>query len=415
MKRRLLSFSQTLRDDPGMFAIVALGITQIIAWGSTLYMLGGLGKPIVRDTGWGNGVVFGGMTVGLLVASATSAWMGRQIDRHGGRIVMTIGSVLAGIGLLLLSVAKTKVAWFASWMVLGVAMRASLYDAAFAAIVQVTPSRGRRAISYLTLWGGFASTVFWPIGYWLDGRYGWRTTLVVFALVNLLVALPLHWFGLARREPATSPIGTASAEPAGNVQTRPSDRPLEGRPRIVGMVLFGGVLALSATVFGALSAQLVPLIEATGISAGLAVFIASLKGVAQVGGRVVELVWGQRLHAITVARISLAFMPLSFAVLLLGGATLTTALAFTLLFGISNGLVTIVRGALPLTIFGAKDYGAVLGLLATPYLLLNALAPVAFAMIADRWGYAVGGWVLLAVAMTAMAAMEFMAKWYRRQ
>ena len=185
---------------PATIAILALGITQIVAWGTTLYALGVLGKPIAADTGWSQTIVFGGLTIGLLVSSATSTFVGRFIDRRGGQSVMAIGSILVAVGLVLLALVPSIATYLAAWAFLGLAMRMTLYDAAFAALVQVTPSRGRRAISYLTLFGGFASSVFWPIGHALNSAYGWRTTLLIFAAINLLVCLPLHWFGLARRE-----------------------------------------------------------------------------------------------------------------------------------------------------------------------------------------------------------------------
>src|SRR5690606_2617390 len=126
-------------------------------------------------------------------SGAVSAGVGRLMDRRGGRLAMSVGSVLAALGLVILSQVRDPVSYLAAWAFLGLAMRLTLYDAAFAALVQVTPSRGRRAISYLTLFGGLASTVFWPIGHVLNGAYGWRTTLLIFAAINLLVCLPLHW------------------------------------------------------------------------------------------------------------------------------------------------------------------------------------------------------------------------------
>jgi predicted MFS family arabinose efflux permease len=397
--------------DPATHAVLALGITQIIAWGTTLYALGVLGKPIAADTGWSQSLVFGGLTVGLLVSSAVSAYVGRLMDRRGGRLIMAAGSVLVTIGLVLLSLVTHAYSYLAVWALLGLAMRMSLYDAAFAALVQVTPSRGRRAISYLTLFGGFASSVFWPIGHALNNAYGWRTTLLVFAAINLVVCLPLHWLGLARRESAehTPPSATTPGS-----ETR-TEAPLEGRSRVMAMALFSFIVAASAAVFGAMAVHLVPILEATGIAAGIAVTIASLKGFAQVGGRIWDLTLARRWHPIDVGRVAILFMPLSFAVLMLGGASLWNALAFTLLFGVSNGLVTIMRGAVPLALFGPKGYGEVLGILATPYLLLAALAPAAFAVIVDRYGYGVGEAIMLVAGLLSFLGMEVMALWYRRR
>ena len=399
--------------DPATHAVVALGFTQIIAWGTTLYALGVLGKPIAADTGWGQSLVFGGLTIALLVSSAASTTVGRLIDARGGRQIMCAGSVLIAVGLVALSQVTHPYAYLAAWAFLGLAMRMSLYDAAFAALVQVTPSRGRRAISYLTLFGGFASSAFWPIGHALNGAYGWRTTLLVFAAVNLAICLPLHWLGLARRESDVRaiPAATATADTA----SRPSDPPLEGTARTIGMALFALIGAASAVVFGALAVHLVPILEATGLALTTAVLLASLKGFAQVAGRIWEIVLGHSLKPVNLGRISVAFLPLSFLVLMLGGANFWTALAFTLLFGVANGLMTIVRGAVPLALFGPKGYGAVLGILATPYLLLAALSPTAFAFVVERWGYGAGEAIMLGAGLVSFLAMEVMALWYRRR
>jgi MFS family permease len=396
--------------DPMLVAVVALGLTQIVSWGTTLYALGVLGGPIVRDTGWGATVVFGGLTAALLISAVVSTAIGRAIDQRGARGVMSIGSILVSIGLASLAMAATPTAYLAAWAFLGFAMRLTLYDAAFAAIVQVAPSRGRRAISYLTLFGGVASSIFWPIGFWLEKRYGWRVTLMVFAAINLALCLPLHWFGLARREPAD--LSSAAAETAA---ARGDVRPaLEGRQRRHAMILFGFVMAASAYCYGAMAAHLATVIGLAGIGAGVAVTLASIKGVAQTLARLVDLLFAKALHPVTLGRFTLAILPLSLAVLLYGGASFETALAFTLLFGVANGLTTIVRGAVPLALFGPKGYGEVLGILATPYLVLNAIAPMAFAWMAETWSVRAATLFVLLVAAIAYAAIEVMAWWHRR-
>jgi MFS family permease len=396
---------------PATAAIVSLGFTQIISWGTTLYALGVLGKPIAADTGWSQGLVFGGLTVGLLVSGGVSASVGRSLDRHGGRLAMSLGSVLVAIGLMLLAQVRDPYSYLAAWAFLGLAMRLTLYDAAFAALVQVTPSRGRRAISYLTLFGGLASTAFWPIGHALNSAYGWRTTLLVFATINLLVCLPLHWFGLARRE---SPEQAEYAR-ATSSEPQHAGHPLDGSTRTIAMVLFGAVGAASAVVMGALAVHLVPILEASGLAAATAVLMASFKGVAQVAGRIWDLTLARRWHPLDVGRVSIALIPLSFAVLMVGGASFSTALAFTLLFGVSNGLVTIVRGAVPLALFGPHGYGAILGILAAPYLVLAALAPAAFALAVERWGYGAGEAILLGAGLVSSLGMELLTRWYRRR
>jgi hypothetical protein len=391
-----------------LFAVCALGITQITAWGTSYYCLGVLANPIARDTGWSLSLIYFGFTVSLLVMGAVSAWAGRLIDRVGAQKVMSAGTGLVSVGLLLLSQAGSEAAYLAVWAFLGLGMRLCLYDAAFAALVQVVPSRGRLAISYLTLFGAFASTVFWVVGHYLNEALGWRATLAWFAAINLAVCLPLNWLGLARREAA--PHKEAPAAQAGA-----AGAPLAGRARAIGIALFALVMSLNGFVFGVVTVQLVPLLEAAGLATAAAVWVASMKGFAQFGGRVVEIVFGKRLRATTVARIAIGVLPASFVVLLASGGSLQAVLAFTLLMGASQGVITIVRGAVPLALFGATGYGAVLGLLATPILIVNAVSPTVFALIVDGWGWNTAEIVLLAAAASSWLAMEAMSRWYERR
>jgi MFS family permease len=395
--------------DPMVSAVVALGITQITAWGTSYYCLGVLAGPISQDTGWSRGFVFLGFTVALLAMGLVSSTVGRAIDRHGGRAVMTLGTVFVSAGLFALAHVHGQAAYLAVWAFLGLGMRLCLYDAAFAALVQVAPSRGRMAISYLTLFGAFASSVFWVVGHALNEQVGWRQTLVLFALINLVVCLPLHWLGLARRETAEAagPTGAATADVDGP--------PLEGRARSVAIVLFALIMSLNGFVFGVISVQLVPLLEAAGLATAAAVWVASMKGVAQFAGRVVEISFARNLHAITVARIAVGVLPPSLLLLLAGTGSLPLIVAFTLLMGASQGVITIVRGAVPLVLFGAKGYGAVLGVIATPVLVVNAASPTLFAWIVDRWGWGTGRVSLLAGCSAAWLAMELMSRWYERR
>ena len=393
-----------------MSAVLALGITQITAWGTSYYSLGVLAGPISQDTGWSRGFVFLGFTAALLAMGLVSSVVGRAIDRHGGRAVMTLGTVLVSAGLFALAHVHGQAAYLAVWVFLGLGMRLCLYDAAFAALVQVAPSRGRQAISYLTLFGAFASSVFWVVGHALEEQVGWRQTLVLFAVINLAVCLPLHWWGLARRETdahAAAPTGAAAASVDGP--------PLEGRARSIAMVLFALIMSLNGFVFGVISVQLVPLLEAAGLVTAAAVWVASLKGVAQFGGRVIEILFARNLRAITVGRIAVGVLPPSLLLLLAGTGNLPLVVAFTLVMGASQGVITIVRGAVPLALFGARGYGAVLGAIATPILVVNAASPTVFAWIVDRWGWTPGRVSLLASCSAAWLAMELMSRWYDRR
>jgi hypothetical protein len=174
-------------------------------------------------------------------------------------------------------------------------------------------------------------------------------------------------------------------------------------------------MSACAFVFGALAVLLPSLLEANGVSTAAAVTLAAIKGAAQVGGRFADIVYGQALAPLHLGRIAVALLPLSFAVFYLFPAHFGTALAFTILFGISNGLVTIVRGAVPLALFGSKGFGEILGLLATPYLLLNATAPVVIALVVERWGFGIAQNVMFAAGLVAIITLEVLIRWHRQR
>jgi MFS family permease len=395
------------RLDSMVLAVNALGITQITAWGTSYYCLGVLAKPIVADTGWPLTTVFLGFSVALLVMGFISTWIGRLIDRVGARAVMCLGTIIVSAGLLALSQVRNPASYLAVWAVLGIGMRCCLYDAAFAALVQVTPSRGRKAISYLTLYGAYASTVFWVIGHYLNQAYGWRGTLMAFAAINLCICLPLNWLGLARRDrPEDTPTLAKTPTPAADAPV------LEGRLRVIGIFLFALIMSLNGFVFGIISIQLVPLLEAAGLAGATAVWVASLKGHGQFAGRLVEIFFGRNLKAMTIARIAIGVVPASLVLLFLARGELSQLVAFTLLLGAAQGVITIVRGAVPLALFGAEGYGAVLGVIATPILLVNAFSPAIFALLVDQFGWHTSLYALFGCAIATWIAIEVMSRWY---
>ncbi|MBL6653277.1 MAG: MFS transporter, partial [Reyranella sp.] len=292
-----------MKASPFAISVNALGLTQITAWGTSFYCLGVLAKPIAAETGWATSTIFLGFSLALVVMGVISTTVGRMIDRIGGRTVMSIGTVVVSTGLLGLSQVRDVAMYFAAWALIGVGMRCCLYDAAFAALVQVVPSRGRLAISYLTLYGAYASTVFWVIGHYLNAAYGWRDTLMIFATINLAVCLPLNWLGLTWRETGEQ------AAVAKEAQRTVEGPVLRGSRRTVGIALFAVIMSLNGFVFGVISLQLVPLLEAAGLAGAVAVWVASLKGHGQFGGRLVEIFFAKNLRAMTVARIAVGVLP----------------------------------------------------------------------------------------------------------
>ncbi len=356
---------------PLWLVITGLGITQIIGWGTTYYALGALSPDIALATGWPPALIFGAFSAALLVSGLISRWAGRFVDRHGGRRLMMTGSLLAALGLGLTGLIANPVTYIVGWLVLGVAMRLMTYDAAFASLAQIAGAQARRAISYLTLFGGLASTVFWPLSHWLSEGLGWQSTFLVFAALHVFICLPIH--GLV--------LKGARGEAHLDFNTDDAAKPLTGLERRKAMTLFAAALAINGLVFSGVSAHVVPLFEGLGFAGASAVGMAALIGPAQVASRLGEILLGPRLTTTQLGLLAFGLLPVALGVFAAGGFSWTAALAFAVLYGASNGLVTIAKGAVPLVLFGRRGYGEVLGIVSAPNLVLNAVAPLLFALL----------------------------------
>ncbi|HWA81237.1 MAG TPA: MFS transporter, partial [Acetobacteraceae bacterium] len=198
-------------DTPRLRTVIpVLGVTQILAWGSSYYLLAVLAKPIAADTGWSSGWIVGGLSLGLLVAGIVSPRVGDTIQRLGGRLVLATSALFLALGLIGLALSPNLPIYVASWVVLGIGMGAGLYDAAFATLGRLYGQHARTAITSLTLFGGFASTVCWPLSAMLVSHLGWRNACLVYAGIHLGILLPLYIFALPR-EPALASITPAGA------------------------------------------------------------------------------------------------------------------------------------------------------------------------------------------------------------
>jgi MFS family permease len=355
-------------------AVPVLGVTQILSWGTIFYTPVLIVPLVAQDRGWSMSFAMGGFSVGLLVAGLAAPTVGRAIDRYGGHVVMTIGSLIGALGLFLIVQAANQIAYLAVWTVLGVAMAANLYDSAFASLGRIFGAGARRPITALTLAGGFASTVSWPATHFLLEAVGWRGTYLVYAALLACISAPLHALALPRRR--------AEAGPARKGETPAPAKVLP--PYGLAFVLVAAAFASYAFVPSGMSAHLLAIFARSGIDAGTVVWIGALFGPAQVGARMIEFAFGRDLHPLWVVRFALAALLAGFAMLAVFGISTPTAAAFALMFGGANGLVTITRGAVPLALFGASGYGRLMGRLAGPWLVMQAAAPLVMAFVVDR-------------------------------
>jgi MFS family permease len=275
---------------------------------------------------------------------------------------------------VLITHATNPITYCLVWMLLGLSMAASLYDAAFASLGRIFGMAARRPITALTLAGGFASTVSWPVTHLLIESIGWRGCYLVYAAVLALVNAPLHALLLPRER-------VAGDAPAPEITKKPVTLlPAKG----LTFVLVASAFASYAFVPSGLSAHLLAIFQRNGIDAGTAVFIGALFGPAQVLARLIEFSFGRNLHPLWVARFAFGALLVAFLLLALTGMSPIVAAVFALMFGGANGLVTIARGAVPLTLFGASGYGRLMGRLAAPFLIVQSAAPLVMAFVVER-------------------------------
>ncbi|TGD94578.1 MFS transporter [Methylobacterium nonmethylotrophicum] len=362
-----------MKERPRLAVISALGVVQILTWGTSYYLLTVLAPPIAADTGWPLPWIVGSLSASLLVSGLVSPRVGHTIGQAGGRSVLALATVILALGLLVLGLAPNLPVFFLGWLILGVGMGAGLYDAAFATLGRLYGASARPAISTLTLWGGFASTVCWPLSAFLVAHLGWRGTCFAYAGLLLVLALPLILLVL----PAPSPL--AGVDSATSTST---SSPLAARERRA-FLLLAGILTLGGATTAIISVHLLNLLQAQGASLATAVSLGALVGPSQVAARVIEMANKGRHHPIWTLTAATGLIALGLVLLLTGFPILALALV---LYGAGNGVYSIARGTLPLALFGPARYAPLLGRLALPNLVAQALAPSLGALVLAQGG-----------------------------
>lgn len=352
-----------------------MGILQILAWGSTYYLPAVLAAPIARDTGWSITSVVGGLSWGMLVAGATSPSVGRHIDSHGGRLVMTLSSGLLAVGIATMGVAESLPTYYFAWSLIGLAMAAGLYDAAFSTLGRLLGEEARTSITGLTLLGGFASTLGWPAMAAMEEWLGWRGACLCIAAAHLFIGLPVH----------ALMIPGSARQPLRLVVIANDDKTTRTpRQSSALFLLIGVMLTILALVASSVSVHLLDTLKQLGIVTAVALAIGMMIGPAQVAARIAEFSFGRNLHPTWSARVGVLLCLFGLG-LLISGKPLLSFVAIAL-YGAGNGILTIARGTLPLALFGAQGYGSRMGLLARPVLVAQACGPILAAWVLDTFG-----------------------------
>ena len=372
--------------------VSALGVAQIFAWGASYYLPAVTASSISAETGWPLHWVVGGLSIGLTCGAIVSPLVGRTIQDRGGRLVLCLSSIALALGLFVVGISQSLVGYFVGWSIIGLGMGAGLYDAAFSTLGRLYGQDARSAISTVTLFGGFASTLCWPLTALLVEHVGWRGACLAYALTQLTVCLPLYAWALPMngggRQTLEDDIGEALHA---NVNSS----------RFLWLLVMLGAINLLISAIGVIvSVQLVELLRSAGASVAAAVGLATLIGPAQFVARLLERFVGDRFHPAWILALSSALVTAGTGLLAFGFSFAAVSL---IVYGAGAGLHSIARGATPLALFGSGEYAVTMGRLAAPVLMAQAVAPVASTLLLASHGLNVVLYTLAGAGLVALS------------
>ncbi len=369
----------------------ALGAAQLLAWASSYYLLATLARPMADHFGLAPVWLYGSFSAALVLAALIGPASGHLIDRFGGRRVLMLSNALFALALIVMATAVHPPQLLMGWLLLGVAMPLGLYDAAFATLVRLRGAQARGGIVGITLIAGFASSVSWPLSAWGEVQFGWRWVCAGWAVLHLTLGLGIHAWAVPSLKRA---FGVGQSDPVGSEATH--------RAPLSALILIAVAFTASGFVFAAMATHLPALLRASGTAPAVAVGAASLVGVAQVLARLAEAGVLRRWHPLVSAHVAAVLHPIGAAALLWLGAP--AAVLFAVFHGAGTGLMTIVKGTLPLALFGAQGFGRRGGWLEAPARVAQAVAPIAFGLSLDRYGFA-ALWLSFGIAVAGVLAI----------
>jgi MFS family permease len=373
--------------------VVWLSLAQLITWGSVFYTFALLLEPVERELGLSRAQSSLAFSLALLAEGLFAYPVGRWIDRGHERAVMTGGSLLVAAGLLLHSQVRSVEGFYLAWLLLGTALAATLYTPVFAVVTRRFPHDFRRAIITLTFLGGLASSVFIPLTAWLIATWGWRVALVALAVLHLLVCVPLHFTCLRGAAPArvTGPAGEHSPATL-----------LRSAPFLLIGVFVVGMMGITA----AIPPHLISLLRESGLREAWVIAIPAAIGVVQVLGRLLLYFFEHRFDLHVANRLIPWLIPLALGALITGAASPAAGLLFVLLYGLGNGMLTIVKGTAIAQYVNREHVASLNGALGLPQAFARALAPLLLGLLWTREaGYGWGLGVLLVTGVLAALAL----------
>jgi len=375
-------------------SVLGLGVTTTIGYGTLYYSISIMSEEFASNFQWSKSFIFGILSIGILLGGLLAPIIGSILDKHGARNLMSLGSILCALGLFFLSLVETKFQFIASILFLEMVSVLVLYEAAFVAFSQLAGVKARLPIIQITFMAGFASTIFWPLITYLLTIMTWSDVYKVLALFHLLVALPIHFFVL---KPSLKVVNSDLDE-----DSFEDCICVEGKLKRDSLILLAIAFSLIAIPITAMQTQFLALFKTFGIEAASAVALGAMIGPAQVVARVVDMMFSKKTTPMTTAMVSTAVMAIGLGTLLFSGYSFTIAVLFVLLYGAGQGLSDIVRGTLPLYLFGKDGYGKTTGGLNLFRLIVTSMVPFGFAYILETFGGTVSTIFLITVTSIAV-------------
>jgi predicted MFS family arabinose efflux permease len=379
--------------------IAAFAVAQSLCWGMTFNLPAITGQAMAEALGLPYAAVMAGPTMMLVAMAAAAVPFLKLFQRIGTRPVMTASVALGAIGLAVIALSAAPWAYFAGWLLVGIAGTGMLTTAIQIGLAEVAGTNARRAIAALLVFGGLSTTICWPLLGALQAAFGWRSATLIGAGLMLVVAAPIYWLLLAWR-----PAGAAKAKH--NAPAPPIDR--------VSFALLAYSSAANGIVTWGFSLTIITLIEGRGVEHSSAVFIASFLGLAALAARLIDFAGGKRWDSLGTALLAGAALPLSFTVLI-AGSGVAAAIAFVVAYGVASGALAVARSTLPLDLFPAAAYARASSMLALPLNLSFACAPPLFAAILAGPGSETALWVATGLSVSALISLSLLVLRHRRQ
>jgi len=382
--------------------VLGLGVTTTIGYGTLFYSFTIMSQEFEKEFYWSKTFIFGIFSLGIFLGGLLAPKIGKLLDNHGARAIMSVGSILCALGLFLVSNVQTQWHYIISIVFLEVVSTLVLYEAAFVAFSQLAGNKARLPITQITLIAGFASTIFWPLISFLLSFLSWREVYLILASFHLFIALPIHFFILKKDAIIKTDIKFSNSFD--------DSLELEGKLRKKSLILVGIVFSLIAIPITVMQTHFLRLMNGFGIEMTSAIALGALIGPSQVGSRIIEITISKKITPLTSGIFSTSIMSLGILTLYFSGYDILLATFFVILYGAGQGLTDIIRGSIPLYLFGKDNLGKTIGGINLYRNIIVSLVPFGFAFLMETFGVRSSTLFLVFVTTFAMILLIILNK-----